>query len=85
MKLIEHFDHVLRLVERSASYTEIKGALIGMREEVEGTQAAAAKQIETAKEKAAIEAEFEKLKSEHAKLKAQNTPPEGLPPVENFM
>lgn len=36
MKLIEHIDHILGLIERSASYAELKGAVLAMHQEAEG-------------------------------------------------
>jgi hypothetical protein len=45
MNLIEHLEYVIGLVERSASQAEVKSALIGMREEIEGYEAASAKKI----------------------------------------
>ena len=63
MKLTEHFEMVLGLVERSAPYAEIKGALLGMHEELHGAQQAAENQVETAKQKATVEAELAQLKT----------------------
>ena|SRR2546427_9283729 len=40
MKLIEHLEHLLGLVERRASYAEIKGSLLAMHQEMEGAQRA---------------------------------------------
>ena len=54
MKLIEHFEHVIRLVKRKAPYTEIELSLLGMHEELHGTQAAAANVIKLRKENAAL-------------------------------
>jgi len=43
MKLIEHLEHILGLVDRSAPYSQIKGSLLAMREEVEGYEHTAQK------------------------------------------
>jgi hypothetical protein len=56
MKLIEHLEHVLGLVEQSAPYSEIKGSLLAMREEIEGYEQAASNQVALAKENAALKA-----------------------------
>jgi hypothetical protein len=46
MNLIEHLNHVIGLVERSASPAEIRGQLVAMHQEVEGYEKAAAGEVE---------------------------------------
>ena len=76
MKLIEHLEHVIRLVEGSAPYSEIKGALIAMHEEAAGQTDAAAKQVALVAENAALVSENQKLVETIAKLQAPaETPP----------
>jgi hypothetical protein len=55
MKLVEHLEHVIGLVEREAPYPEIARGLRGMQEELHGTQAAAANEVKLRKK-------YEKLK-----------------------
>ena len=75
MKLVEHLEYVIGLVERSASKSEIKGALLGMREEVEGQQQATANQIKLNKkhadEMSALKEKHLKANADRAKLKAE--------------
>ncbi|SRR6266478_1452534 len=63
MKLIEHLEHVLGLVERSAPYSEIKGALLGMHEELAGAQRAADQNLKLLEENAKLRAEQARRKS----------------------
>ena len=66
MNLVKQLEHVIGLTERPAPYTEIKGCLIGIREEAEGQAAATAHQLklnkEHAKEVASLKATIAKLK-----------------------
>lgn len=54
MKLTEHLEHVIGLVERHAPYLEIKRSLLGMHEEVSGTEQAASKTISIAEKEPAL-------------------------------
>jgi hypothetical protein len=69
MNLIEHLEYVIGLVERSASQSEIKGALVGMREEVSGYQNAATNQVALNQKHSE---EVQKLKTEYANLEKQS-------------
>ncbi len=71
MKLIEHLEYIIGLVERSASQAEIKSALLGMREEVEGYEQAASNQVALTREKASVDAESATLKAEIRRLRAE--------------
>jgi hypothetical protein len=71
MKLIEHLEMVIGLVERSASQAEIKGALLGMHEEVAGAQCTADEKLALIEEnsalrnaKSAVDTKLEKLQFE---------------------
>jgi hypothetical protein len=65
MKLIEHLEFVIGLVERSASQAEIKGALLGMREEIEGYERTASDHVALAAEKAQVDKELSELKAKN--------------------
>lgn len=76
MKLIEHLEHVIQLVETSALHSEIKGSLVAMHEELEGAQQAAANQDALATENAALRSENAALRAENQKLKQAPPPPD---------
>ena len=67
MKLIEHLEHVIGLVDRSASNSEVKSALLAMHEEVAGHDRAVAEQVALNKQHSD---EMSALKAENAKLVA---------------
>lgn len=68
MNLIEHLEHVLRLVERPASQSEIKGALLAMQEEVSGYEQASLEQSKLNKKHSD---EMAELAAKNTKLEAQ--------------
>ncbi len=65
MKLIEHLEHVIRLVDRPASPAEIKGALLAMHQEVEGYEQrdanASSDRIKLAEENAKLRATIDRF------------------------
>jgi DNA-binding transcriptional MerR regulator len=86
MKLTEHLEFIIDLVERGEPLAKIKASLVAMSEEVSGYEQAAAKAIKLAEEKttpppevAAQLAELQKavleLKSQMLEVKNRRPPP----------
>jgi hypothetical protein len=76
MNLIAHREYVIGLVEGSAPQAEIKSALLAMREEVEGYEAASANQASLNQKHSD---EVSALSKQIADLQRQNTSPESKP------
>jgi len=75
MKLIEHLEHVIGLVDRATPYSEIKRSLLAMHEEVHGYEQAAANQVklneEHAQTMATVQSEKAQLVQKNEALEAQ--------------
>lgn len=61
MKLIEHLELVIELLERGASHAEIKGALLAMREQLDGADRTMDDKIKLAEENARLTKQLDKL------------------------
>jgi hypothetical protein len=88
MNLTEHLEHVIRLVERPATQSEIKGACLAMQEEVSGYEQAAANQVAVNKKHAdemlELTAKNQKLEAQLKQCMAQlklKQPKPGIPPL----
>ena len=67
MKLIEHLEFVIGLMDNEAPKSEIKQALLAMHQEIESYDE---RETKSAQNLSALQAEHQKLKDEHAKFKA---------------
>jgi DNA repair exonuclease SbcCD ATPase subunit len=68
MKLIEHLDYILGLVDKDAPYSQIKGSILAMREEVDGYEQASSNQAALNQKHSD---EMAKLKEEYENFKNQ--------------
>ena len=71
MKLIEHLDFVIDLVDRSAPMKDIKGALVSLREQFEAESRTTDEYAALAQAKAAVDSKLLSVQSENAQLKAR--------------
>ena len=80
MKLIEHLEHILGLIEQKATLAEIKGSVLAMHQEAEGADGAMADKMKLVEENARLQKKIDQFVA----LSKLKKPSIGIPPFTSF-